>query len=98
MKVKIFDESHEKDLENAGYLSENMDYSDAIADLSFTLLKKFNKLNVINPHIELEVLEITEKQGENNFYKKWEKELTKPDPNYNINLRFEKNELFKVKN
>ncbi len=89
---------NKKDLENTGYLSENMDYSDAIADLSFTLLKKFNKVNVINPHIELEVLEITQKQGENNFYKKWEKELTKPDPNYNINLRFEKNELFKVKN
>lgn len=88
---------NKKDLEEVGYLSEKMDYSDAIADLSFELFKKHQKLNVINPHIEMEVLEITRKQGENKFYKKWEKELKKPDPNYNINLIFEKNKLFRVK-
>ena len=89
---------NKKDLEKAGYLSADMDYSDALADLSFTLFKKCHKLNVINPHIEIETLEITQKEGENKFYKKWEKELKKPDPNYNVNLKFEKNELFKVKN
>lgn len=89
--------TNKKDLEEVGYLTEKMDYTDTVADLSFTLLKKYQKLNVINPHIEIECLEITPKQGENKFYKKWEKELQKPDPNYNVNLRFEKNELFKVK-
>lgn len=86
-----------KNLETVNYLDENMDYSDAIADISFELFKKQNKLNVINPHIELETLEITNKYGENNFFKKWKEELKIPDPNYNINLRFDKNNLFKVK-
>ena len=36
------------------------------------------------------------KTGKNQFYKKWEKELRTPDPNYNVNLKFEKDELFKV--
>lgn len=85
------------DLEKVGYLNEKMDYSDAFANLSFELAKKYKKLNVINPHIELECLEITPKTGDNEFYKRWEKELKNPDPNYNINLKFEKNELFKVK-
>lgn len=88
---------NKKDLEAVGYLAEKMDYSDSVADLSFTLFKKYKKLNVINPHIEIECLEITQKQGENKFYKKWEKELQKPDPNYNENLKFEKNELFKIR-
>ena len=88
---------NKKDLEEVGYLSEKMDYSDALADLSFTLFKKHNKLNVINPHIELECLEITPRSKENKFYKKWEKELQKPDPNYNVNLRFEKDKIFTVK-
>ena len=74
----------------------NMDYSDSIADLAFTLFKKYNKLNVINPHIELESLEITEKTGKNEFYEKWKNKLNKPDPNYNVNLKFEKGQLFKV--
>ena len=86
-----------KNLEKVNYLEEDMDYSDAISDLSFELFKKQNKLNVINPHIELETLEITNKYGENKFFKKWEEELKIPDPNYNVNLRFEKNNLFKVK-
>jgi len=88
---------NKQQLEEVGYLSEKMDYCDSLADLSFTLFKKHNKLNVINPHIEIECLEITTKQGENKFYKKWEKELKKPDPNYNVNLKFEKNKLFEVK-
>lgn len=87
---------NKKDLEEIGYLTEKMDYSDAMADLSFTLLKKCQKLNVINPHIEIECLEIMKKTGKNQFYKKWEKELRTPDPNYNVNLKFEKDELFKV--
>lgn len=88
---------NKSDLEKVGFLSEDMDYCDALADLSFTLFKKHQKLNVINPHIEIECLEITQKQGKNKFYQKWEKELQKPDPNYNVNLKFEKNQLFKVK-
>lgn len=86
-----------ENFENAKYLDENMDFEDAIANLSFELFKKFKKLNVINPHIELETLEITEKVGENNFYKKWESELLIPDPNYNVNLKFEKGHLFEYK-
>lgn len=86
-----------ENIENAGYLNECMDYSDAIADLSFELFKHQNKLNIINPHIELETLEITKKEGENLFFKKWEKDLNVPDPNYNINLRFEEGKLFKLK-
>lgn len=88
---------NKKDLEEVGFLDDKMDYTDAFANLAFTLLKKYRKLNVINPHIELESLEITQKTGKNKFYKKWEKELNEPDPNYNVNLRFEKNKLFKVK-
>ena len=76
---------NKEDLANVGYLAENMDYSDSIADLAFTLFKKYNKLNVINPHIELESLEITEKTGKNEFYEKWKNKLNKPDPNYNGN-------------
>ena len=87
---------NKSDLEKNGYLTEKMDYTDCFADLSFALFKN-KKLNIINPHIEIECLEITQKQGENKFYKKWEKELQIPDPNYNVNLKFEKNELFKVK-
>ena len=87
---------NKNDLEKIGYLNEKMDYSDAIADLAFSLYKNYNKLNVINPHIELEALEITNKTGKNEFFKKWEKELSIPDPNYNVNLKFEKNKLFKV--
>ena len=87
---------NKEDLANVGYLAENMDYSDSIADLAFTLFKKYNKLNVINPHIELESLEITEKTGKNEFYEKWKNKLNKPDPNYNVNLKFEKGQLFKV--
>ena len=86
-----------KDLEKSDYLNEIMDYEDSISNLSFILFKKQNKLNVINPHIELETLEITPKDGKNNFYKKWENDLKTPDPNYNINLKFEKNNLFKIK-
>lgn len=89
---------NKKDLEEAGFLDQKMDYTDAFANLAFTLFKKYKKLNVINPHIELETLEITQKTGKNIFYENWKKELNKPDPNYNVNLRFEKNELFKVKN
>lgn len=88
---------NKKDLEEVGFLDDKMDYTDAFANLAFTLFKKYRKLNVINPHIELESLEITQKTGKNKFYKKWEKELNEPDPNYNVNLRFEKNKLFKVK-
>lgn len=84
-------------LEEVNYLDIDMDYEDAMADLSFELFKKHGKLNVINPHIELETLEITKKQGKNNFYKKWEKELGVPDPNYNVNLMFKKDRLFKIK-
>lgn len=84
-------------LEAVNYLDVGMDYEDAMADLSFELFKKHGKLNVINPHIELETLEITKKQGKNNFYKKWEKELGVPDPNYNVNLMFKKDRLFKIK-
>ena len=62
-----------KNIEKSGYLNENMDYSDAIADLSFELFKHQNKLNIINPHIELETLEITKKEGKNLFFEKWEK-------------------------
>lgn len=79
------------------YLNEEMDYNDAIADLSLTLLKKYNKLNVINPHIELETLEITYKTKNNIFFEKWKNELKIPDSNYNVNLKFEKNELFKIR-
>lgn len=89
---------NKKDLEEAGFLDQKMDYTDAFANLAFTLFKKYKKLNVINPHIELETLEITQKTGKNIFYENWKKELNEPDPNYNVNLRFEKNELFKVKN
>ena len=35
------------------------------------------------------------KHMERNF-EKWEKELNIPDPNYNVNLKFEKNKLFTV--
>ena len=86
-----------EDIENVNYLDETMDYEDAIADLSFELNKKHKKLNVINPHIELETLEKTNKTGKNNFFKKWNKELSIPDPNYNINLKFEKDNLFRIK-
>lgn len=86
-----------KNIEKSGYLNENMDYSDAIADLSFELFKHQNKLNIINPHIELETLEITKKEGKNLFFEKWEKDLKIPDPNYNINLRFEEGKLFQTK-
>lgn len=86
-----------ENLENVGFLNEGMDYEDAIADLSFELFKNQEKLNVINPHIELETLEITQKTGNNEFYKKWEKYLKQPDPNYNINLRFEKDNMFKIR-
>lgn len=85
-------------IEKVGYLSEKMDYPDALADLSFELFKHQNKLNIINPHIELETLEQTQKEKSNEFYKKWESDLKIPDPNYNINLKFEKNNLFKIKN
>lgn len=68
-----------EDIENVNYLDETMDYEDAIADLSFELNKKHKKLNVINPHIELETLEKTNKTGKNNFFKKWNKELSIPD-------------------
>ena len=88
--------ANKKDLEEIGYLTEKMDYTDTFADLSFTLFKKYKKLNVINPHIEIECLEIMQKTGKNKFYQKWEKELKIPDPNYNVNLKFEKDELFKV--
>ncbi|MBQ2917032.1 MAG: glycosyltransferase [Clostridia bacterium] len=87
---------NKKDLEQIGYLSEKMDYCDCFADLSFSLRQKLKKINVINPHIEIESLEITTKTGKNKFYQKWEKELQKPDPNYNVNLKFEKDELFKI--
>lgn len=86
-----------KNIEKSGYLNENMDYSDAIADLSFELFKHQNKLNIINPHIELETLEITKKEGKNLFFEKWEKDLKIPDPNYNINLRFKEGKLFQTK-
>lgn len=88
---------NKEDLEKVGFLDEKMDYTDAFANLSFTLCNKYKKLNVINPHIELESFEITQKTGANKFYQKWQKDLKNPDPNYNINLKFEKNELFKVK-
>lgn len=78
-------------------LNTSMDFSDSLADVSFSLFKRFNKLNVINPHIELETLEKTLKNGENKFFQKWENELKIPDPNYNVNLRFEENKLFKIK-
>ena len=87
---------NKSDLEKVGHLDEKMDYSDAISDLAFSLYKNYNKLNVINPHIELEALEITNKTGKNEFFEKWEKELNIPDPNYNVNLKFEKNKLFTV--
>lgn len=86
-----------ENLKKVGYLDDDMDYNDALANLSLELGKKYHLLNVINPHIELETLEITNKTKENQFYQKWEKELELPDPNYNINLRFEKNQLFKIR-
>lgn len=84
------------DLEKIGYFDKKMDYPDAIADISFSLLKKYNKLNVINPHIELKSLEITKKTRGNEFYNKWKEELNKPDSNYNINLTFKKDRLFTI--
>lgn len=86
-----------ENIEKAGYLNDKMDYSDAIADLAFELFKNQNKLNIINPHIELETLETTKKEGKNLFFEKWENDLKIPDPNYNINLKFEKDNLFKIK-
>ena len=87
---------NKKDLAEANYLDENMDFADSMANLSFALYMK-GKLNVIHPQIEVEAPEIMQKTGENCFFKKWEKQLEKPDPNYNINLKFEKNHLFEVK-
>ena len=86
-----------ENLEKINYLDETMDYEDALADISFELYKNYNKLNVINPHIELETLEITKKSEKNKFYTKWKNELKNPDPNYNVNLRFEKDNLFKIR-
>lgn len=86
-----------ENLEKVNYLDEEMDYEDAFANLAFELFKNHNLLNIINPHIELETLDLTKKSGENNFYKKWKEYLKVPDPNYNINLKFEKNNLFKIK-
>ena len=74
-----------------------MDFEDCIADASFNLFKNENKLNVINPHLEIETLEITKKDGKNLFFSKWEEQLKDYDPNYNINLKFEENSLFKYK-
>ena len=88
---------NKKDLSDVEFLDEKMDYTDAFADLSFKLLKELKKVNVINPHIEIECLEITSKDGKNKFYQKWEKELQVPDSNYNVNLKFEKNKLFELK-
>ena len=85
-----------EDLKLRGMLDENMDYIQSLADLSFELFKKYKKLNVINPHIELETLEITSETEKTKFYYKWEEELKDPDPNYNVNLRFEKNQIFRV--
>lgn len=85
-----------EDLKTRGLLDENMDYMQSLADLSFELFKKYKKLNVINPHIELETLEITPEIEKTKFYYKWEEELKIPDPNYNINLKFEKNKIFRV--
>ena len=87
---------NKSDVQKIGRLDEKMDYSDAIADLAFSLYKNYNKLNVINPHIELEALEITNKTGKNEFFEKWEKKLGVPDPNYNVNLKFEKGKLFTI--
>ena len=88
---------NKSDLEKEGLLDDKMDYNDALANLSFALFKKYEKLNVINPHIEIECLRRTEKSGKNKFYEKWQKELEKPDPNYNINLEFKKDKLFMIK-
>lgn len=86
-----------QDLLARGLLEENMDYMEALADLSFTLFEKYQKLNVINPHIELEVLERTKEKESHKFYTKWEDNLQKPDPNYNVNLRMEENKIFRMK-
>lgn len=85
-----------EDLKTRGMLDEKMDYMQSLADLSFELFNKYKKLNVINPHIELETLEITPELEKTEFYYKWEKELKVPDPNYNINLKFEKNKIFSI--
>lgn len=86
-----------EDIIARGLLEESMNYMEALADLSFELFKQYQKLNVINPHIELETLEITKEKESHTFYTKWESELKKPDPNYNINLKLEENKIFRMK-
>lgn len=81
----------------AGMLDEKMDYEDAFADLSFYLNKRENRCNVIDPHIEIETIQKTKKEKENYFFEKWKKELVMPDPNYNVNLKFENEKLFRIK-
>jgi len=46
-----------QDLIARGLLEESMNYMEALADFSFEQFEKCKKWNVINPHIELEVLE-----------------------------------------
>ena len=88
---------NKKDVRLINYLDEQFDYYDAIADLSFSLFNKYNKLNVVNPHIEIKVLDIYTDIKNDRFFNKWKKELEIPDPNYNINLKFEANKLFEIK-
>ena len=41
--------------------------------------------------------DMIKKSEKNKFYTKWKNELKNPDPNYNVNLRFEKDNLFKIR-
>jgi len=62
----------------------------------YSNFEKCKKWNVINPHIELEVLEMTKEKESHKFYTKWEESLQKPDPNYNVNLKMEENKIFRM--
>lgn len=85
-----------QDLIERGLLEERMNYMEALADFSFEQFEKCKKWNVINPHIELEVLEMTKEKESHKFYTKWEESLQKPDPNYNVNLKMEENKIFRM--
>ena len=85
-----------QDLIARGLLEESMNYMEALADFSFEQFEKCKKWNVINPHIELEVLEMTKEKESHKFYTKWEESLQKPDPNYNVNLKMEENKIFRM--